>query len=81
MRCVVGIVRNSQDGYAGKMQQTPLDEGTPMWVLLLANAVIAIVLSGFAWFVAWSGMAYGAGFITGMGVFFVYTRLKLGYWI
>ena len=50
-------------------------------ILVGANLVLAAILGLAAWFIEWSGIAFGAGFLAGAFFVFVWARLELGHWI
>jgi len=63
------------------MNEHPPTDTLTTFILIAANVAFVGIMAAFAWFVSWSGPGFAAGGISGAATFFVYTRIKLGYWI
>lgn len=50
-------------------------------LLVLMNIIVLVVAVLLLRFMQWSGPGFALGIISGVLTFFIYTRLKLGYWI
>jgi fatty acid desaturase len=61
----------------------PGENPNPLWfriVIFLAKALVVLLLSGAVVFLKWSGLGFTLGALAGFFFFFVYFRLKHGYW-